>query len=118
MTEQATFHVRDADGVPAIEIRGEVDISNCDQFRSFLKTAGGQASPAIVVSLENVLYLDSHALAALVDFSKRLATNRRRLVLVAGRQTPAGKILGISNLGLAIPVCDSVDEALTKARNG
>ena len=111
MNEQATFRRRDERGTAIVVASGEIDIANIDQFKSFVSDAARDANGAMVISLESVSYLDSHTIAALVDFDKRLRTNRRRLIVVAPAQTSAGRILRIARLELVIRVCESLDDA-------
>lgn len=116
MNEQATFRRRDDDGVVVVSASGEIDIANIDQFKSYVSTAAREVDGAIVISLEAVSYLDSHTLAALVEFDKRLRTNRRRLVVVAPSGTSAGRILRIAGLEFAVRVCESLDDAFANLR--
>lgn len=116
MNEQATFRHRGENGIVVVTASGEIDIANIDQFRSYVSTAARDAGSAIVISLESVSYLDSHTLAALVEFDKRLRTNRRRLVVVAPAGTSAGRILRIAGLELVVRVCESLDDALVSLR--
>lgn len=112
MNEQATFRRRDDRGTAIVVASGEIDIANIDQFKSFVSDAARDANGAMVISLEGVSYLDSHTIAALVEFDKRLRTNRRRLIVVAPTKTSAGRILRIASLELVVPICESIDDAL------
>ncbi|MBV8280889.1 MAG: STAS domain-containing protein [Candidatus Eremiobacteraeota bacterium] len=116
MTEQATFKLREVEGIPVVDVHGEIDISNIEQFKESLRTASSGEAPALIVKLEHVTYLDSHAIAALVVHGKRLHTIRRRPYVVAGPKSAAGKILGISNVNLAIPLCESIEDAVSRER--
>ena len=111
MTDQATFRLREFNGVPVIEVTGELDIANIDDFRAFVRDATLADGVSVIVSFERVSYFDSHALEALVEFSKRLHTNRRQLRIVARRESPAGRLLRTSNLDLALRLFETVDEA-------
>lgn len=112
MTDQAQFLLQVANGVPVLAISGEIDIANIDQFKASAADAARDDSERIIVSLEKVTYLDSHTLEALVDLGKRLRTNRRRLLVVAPKSSPAGRILRTTGLELAIALFESVDDAL------
>jgi len=111
VNEQATFRRRDERGTAIVVASGEIDIANIDQFKSFVSDAARDANGAMVISLESVSYLDSHTIAAPVDFDKRLRTNRRRLIVVAPAQTSAGRMWRIASLELVIRVCESLDDA-------
>ena len=112
MTDQAQFQLQAVDGIPLLAISGEIDIANIDQFKSFASNAARDDSERIIVSLEKVTYLDSHTLEALVDLGKRLRTNRRRLLVVAPKSTPSGRILRTTGIELAIALFETVDDAL------
>jgi anti-anti-sigma factor len=116
MTEQARFQQRESDGVQIVEASGEIDISNYEQLRQLLKDVSAKSTGAVVVALNDVTYLDSHTLQVLTDASRRLATNRRRLLVVSPHNTAAGRILRIANLNLAVPIFESMEEALISLR--
>ncbi|MBV8171707.1 MAG: STAS domain-containing protein [Candidatus Eremiobacteraeota bacterium] len=116
MTDHATFTLREERNALVVDIHGELDISNHEQFRSFLRSGAGTSTAPMIVNLDGVGYLDSHAIAALAELSKRLSTNRRRLFIVARKEGPIGRILNTSNLGLAIPMCESLEDALLRTR--
>jgi anti-anti-sigma factor len=111
VNEQATFQRHDERGIVVVKVAGEIDIANIDQFTSFVLDAARDANGAVVISLEGISYLDSHTVAALAEFDKRLRTNRRRLVVVAPATTSAGRILRIASLELIVRVCDSLEDA-------
>ena len=112
LTDQAQFRLQAAEGTPILAISGEIDIANIEQFKSFAADAARDDSERIIVSLEKVTYLDSHTLEALVDLGKRLRTNRRRLLVVAPKNTPSGRILRTTGLDLAIALFETVDDAM------
>ncbi|MDQ6823870.1 MAG: STAS domain-containing protein [Candidatus Eremiobacteraeota bacterium] len=111
MTDQATYQFRESNGIPVIEVTGELDVANIDDFRAFVRDATLPDGFSVIVSFERVSYFDSHALEALVEFSKRLHTNRRQLLVVAARESPPGRILRTANMDLALPLYESVEEA-------
>lgn len=111
MTEQASFRLREYKGVPVIELAGEIDLTNADTLKTFIEDARLSDAQSLIVSLEKVSYFDSHMVGALADLSKRFGTNRRRLRIVAPRESPGGRILRTANLDLAIPLFETVEEA-------
>lgn len=112
MTDQAQFLLQVVNGTPVLAISGEIDIANVDQFRSSATDAARDDSERVIISLEKVRYLDSHALEAVVDLSKRLRTNRRRLLVVAPKSSPAGRIMRTTGIELAVALYETVDDAL------
>lgn len=112
MTDQASFRLETADGLPLVLVSGEIDLANVAQFKSFVRDAAGNSTGPLLVSLSAISYLDSHMLEALVDLAKRLRTNRRRLLVTAPRDSAAGHILRLTGIELAIEVFESDEEAL------
>jgi len=115
MSEQAVFQSYAVSGAVVFEARGEVDISNAPDFRTALEQAGSTDLPTLVVSLSGISYFDSQSLEILVDFSKRLTVNRRRLVLVAPKDSSPRTLLDLSGISTLIGVFESVDEAVRAA---
>ena len=112
MTDQATFRLRAHKGIPVIEVTGELDISNIEEFRSFLREALLPDSKAVIFDLEHISYFDSHGLQAIVELSQRLNTMRRQLLVVSRRETPPGKLLRSAHLDLALKLFETIDEAV------
>jgi len=111
MTDQATFQLHEHEDVPVIEVSGELDVANIDDFRAFIRDATLPDGFSLILTFEHVSYLDSHALEALVEINKRLQTNRRQLRVVAPRESPTGRLLRTSGLDLALQLFETVDEA-------
>lgn len=112
MTSQAVYQLLPAKGAVVVAVSGEIDLANIDQFRAFVADAAKGDNGPLIVSLEKVEYLDSHTLEALVDISKRLSTNRRRLLVVAPAASPAGRILRTAGIDLAIAIFETHDDAM------
>ena len=112
MTDQAQFQLQALNGIPVLTVAGEIDIANINDFRSAVGEAARDDSERLIVSLEKVRYLDSHTLEALVDLGKRLRTNRRRLLVVAPKNSPSGRILRTTGIELAIALFETVDDAM------
>ena len=112
MTDQAHFQLQVVNTTPVLAVSGEIDIANIDEFKSYTANAARDDNDRLILSLEKVTYLDSHTLEALVDLGKRLRTNRRRLLVVAPKSSPSGRILRTTGLEVAIALFETVDDAL------
>jgi anti-anti-sigma factor len=112
MTDQARIQVSVRNGVAIVEVHGEIDILNAPDLRSALQDAARKSSAAVIISLEHTAYFDSQTLEILVDFSKRLALNRRPAALVAPLDTGARRLLDIAGIENAVPLYASVEEAV------
>ena len=90
----------------------ELDVATVDAFREQL-TAAMQANGArLVIDLSEVGFIDSTALAAILDVNERLRREQRRLAIVAPRGTAAAVLLTLSGLRSALAVYDSRSTAL------
>ena len=112
MTDQAHFQLQVVDDTPVLVVSGEIDIANIDEFKAYAADAAHNDTERLILSLEKVTYLDSHTLEALVDLSKRLRTNRRRLLVVAPKSSPSGRIMRTTGIELAVALFETVDDAL------
>ena len=112
MTDQAHFTTRTQAGVLILDVVGEVDILNAGDLRSAMSDAASRDGGPFVLTLDKLGYFDSQTLEILVDFWKRLNLARRMMVIVAGRATPARRLLDVSAIASVIPTLDTLDEAL------
>ena len=78
------------DGYRVIIAAGEIDISNAGEFRSALQRAAPAGSDALIISLAGITYLDSNALAVLIEVNRRFDVSRRRSTSCAHRIARAG----------------------------
>lgn len=116
MTNPTDFVRMDQDGIPVLEVRGEIDIVNAADLRKAMQDAVAVDSRAFVISLEHSTYFDSQTLEILVDFSKRLLLSRRRMALVAAAGSPTRRLLDISGISAAIPTYDGIADAVAAIR--
>ena len=114
MTDQARFTSRTQAGVLILDVVGELDILNAGDLRSAMSDAATQNSGPFVLTLDKLSYFDSQTLEILVEFWKRLSLARRMMVIVAGRATPARRLLDVSAISSVITTLDTVDEALAE----
>lgn len=70
-----------AQGVPIIQLRGEVDLHTCPELRTTLQELMDEGKHWIVLNLAEVPYLDSAALGVLVDTQRRLKERSGELLL-------------------------------------
>jgi anti-anti-sigma factor len=110
--QDGRFEVRHLDGVPVIDVSGDVDITNARDLEDTLERAARSDKRAVVVSLAGAAFLDSKAIQTLFRFGQRLANNRQRLLLVVARDWPPGRVIDITGLAEAFPVFESAADAL------
>ncbi|HEY3248656.1 MAG TPA: STAS domain-containing protein [bacterium] len=117
MSEAGAFRFRRDREVPVLEIVGEVDIANAQEFETALDTAVN-AAPAVIVSLEDTSYFDSKGIHVLLTFAGRLMRSGQRLAIVARPGTAPRRLLEIAGVLTVVPTFASVDEAVAATITG
>jgi anti-sigma B factor antagonist len=97
---------------PVIRIRGEIDLSNTASIRAQLIDAIPHAAPGLVLDLTETSYLDSSGVRLLFDLAERLQARRQRLALVVTQKALVRRVLVLTKLDDAVPLHESIDEAL------
>lgn len=103
------------DGVPVVQLKGEIDLHTCPQLRTALQDLMAAGKYRIVLDLEQVPYLDSAALGVLVDAVRRARENGGGIHLV--QVTPfVQRAFEITRLIKIFQVHDSVEAAQAAAQ--
>jgi anti-sigma B factor antagonist len=97
-----------------IRLAGELDLYNAEEVSAALGQASGEAPERLVIDLAEVTFVDSTALAALVEAKKEVRPATQFLLAAPG--TDVRRALEVSGLGQHFDVRDSVDEALAAQR--
>lgn len=109
---QGGFTSTFVEGIPLVEVRGDLDLTNVRELERVLERAARTDRHGVIVSLAGTAYFDSKGVHALLRFAERLATTRQRLMVVAPRGESARRILEIAGVVELMPVYESVQEAL------
>ena len=117
MTDQATFVTHRRSGVPVLEAHGEFDIGNVGDLSEAIRAAH-EGADTLVVSLAGVSYLDSSAIGVLIKAARAASTQRRKMLVIAPRNSAAGKLLRIAAVDQITPVFETVDDALASLGRG
>ena len=112
MTAPATFAVQNCDGYRLIVATGEIDIGNAGDFKLALQDAAPAGMEALIVSLADVTYLDSNALAVLIEATRRFAVSRRQLCVVCPPESLCAKLVRIAGIHNVLPMFDALDAAI------
>ena len=97
---------------PIASIRGEIDLHFSPELRTeILDLLNRQKPRRLVVDLSLVPYIDSSALAVLVEALKRILKVGGKVCLV-GLQPRVKGLLEIARLSSIFTICVSVEEAL------
>ncbi len=93
----ATLHVEREDGVAAVTVRGEIDLSNADELeRRIDEVTEGMRS--VTVDLRAVSYMDSRGVRLVHQLSRRLATTGTQLKVLAPDSSFAAGVLRLTGL--------------------
>ena len=110
MGEALTIKVRHEPGYAILTAAGEIDISTVPLLRErlFELAAGGRP---LVADLDQVSFMDSSGLAALVGTAKRAAAHGGSLQVSCARPT-IRRLFRLTGLDSRIPLASTLDEAL------
>lgn len=100
----------DHNGVPVIEIHGEVDLSNGEEIESALAEALANRHGQYYIDLSNTTYLDSSGIRMLFGIASRLQARREQLHLIVPKETLVHRVLELTDLSALIPVLSSRSE--------
>jgi len=102
---------RDGDAV-VMSVSGEIDLHNSPELRTeLLDLLNRQRPRRLIVDLSKVPYIDSSALAVLVEALKRMLKVGGKVCLVALQPRVKG-LLEIARLASIFVICDTVPDAL------
>jgi anti-anti-sigma factor len=110
MGEALTIEVRDEQGYAIVAAVGEIDMSTVTRLRERLFELAVSGRP-LVVDLEQVSFLDSSGLAALIGAAKRAAAHGGSLYAVCDRPK-IRQLFALTGLDCRIPLARTLDEAL------
>jgi anti-anti-sigma factor len=92
---------------------GDIDASNASTIGDSLAACLGPDADSLVLDLTTIGYLDSAGLDMLFRVSERLRQRRATLRLVVPAGSQLARLAAIVGLPEAIPVHDTVEEALS-----
>jgi len=87
----------DHHGTPVVRVRGELDLSTCEQVDSALSQAEATNPPTLVLDLGGVSFMDSTGVRTLLQADSRARRDGRRLLLI-GPPEPAARVLRVTLL--------------------
>lgn len=110
MSDPLTIKVRHEQDYVIVTAAGEIDISTVSRMRECLFDLAASGRP-LVADLDQVSFIDSTGLAALVGTAKRATACGGRLYLVCSRPK-IRQLFSLTGLDCQIPLTDTLDEAL------
>lgn len=110
MGDPLTIEVRREQNYVIVTAAGEIDISTVARIRECLFDLAASGRP-LVADLDQVSFIDSTGLAALVGTAKRATACGGSLYVVCGRPK-IRQLFSITGLDCRIPLASTLDEAL------
>jgi len=110
MDDPLTIDVRYEQDYVVVTAAGEIDISTVSRIRECLFDLAASGRP-LVADLDQVRFIDSVGLDALVGTAKRAAACGGSLYVVSSRPK-IRQLFGITGLDCRIPLASTLDEAL------
>jgi anti-sigma B factor antagonist len=110
MGEALTIRVRREQGYEIVAVAGEVDIATVTRLRERLFELAASGRP-LVVDLDQVRFIDSAGLAALVGAARRAAAHGASLQAVCARPQTR-QLFRLTGLDSQVPLARTLDRAL------
>lgn len=111
MEMDLTINVRNESKVPVIDLTGELDAYTSARFREAMIDLIERGAVSIVVSMNEVEYIDSSGLGALVGGLKR-ASERSGKIAIVCNNPQVKKVFEITGLERVFPLYRGEDEAI------
>ncbi len=108
--------LRHLDGIPVLDVVGEIDIYTTPQFKEAVSAAIDENKPAIIINMTQVTYMDSSGFGTLLSATKRLRPLDGALYLT-GCNDSIQRMLQITRLNTIFGVYATEDEALAAAES-
>lgn len=115
-TMRIETRLRHSDGIPVLDVVGEIDIYTTPQFKEAVSAAIDENKPAIVINMTQVTYMDSSGFGTLLSATKRLRPLDGALYL-SGCNESIQRMLQITRLNTIFGVYATEDEALAAAKS-
>lgn len=103
-------YVSELQGVPLLEVSGEVDLGTLPQLQRALERALNRNGNQIILDLRKVSFIDSSGVGALISAKKTLLSKRGELHLICGDDHIRRK-LGIMRLANIMKLHSTPEEA-------
>ena len=107
--------LRHRDGVPVLDVIGEIDIYTTPTFKEAVSTAIDEGKSSIVINMTQVTYMDSSGFGTLLSATKRLRPVDGALYLT-GCNEAITRMLQITRLNTIFGIFATEEEALTAAQ--
>jgi anti-sigma B factor antagonist len=106
--------LRQHDGIPVLDVTGEIDIYTTPQFKEAVSAAIDEGKSSIVINMLNVTYMDSSGFGTLLSATKRLRPVEGALYL-SGCNAAITRMLQITRLNTIFGIFATEEEAVAAA---
>ena len=103
------------DNVLVATIHGRIDSATVSEFQHLLETAISDEDSAVIIDLENLNYINSAGLRAVLVIAKNLWKRDAKLALYS-LQSSIQEVFSIAGFDKIIQICGSKTEALDTTR--
>lgn len=107
--------LRHRDGVPVLDVMGEIDIYTTPQFKDAVSAAIDEGKPGIIINMSQVTYMDSSGFGTLLSATKRLRPVSGALFL-SGCNDAITRMLQITRLNTIFGIYLTEDDAVAAAK--
>ncbi len=118
MSELASVTLEDDEEVVVARVSGEIDLSNASAVGERLADAVPNQALGLVIDLSATTYLDSSGVSLLFDFAGRLRRRQQQLRLAVPEDAPLRRVLRIVDAASAVPITETVEDAVAQIRSG
>jgi anti-sigma B factor antagonist len=116
MAELASVMVETREDVQVVRLAGEVDISNAGRLETDIAAIVPNDVAGLVLDLSDTGYLDSAGIRMLFELHGRLSDRRQRLAAVVPEDSLIRGSLLVTEVGQAVVLCQTLDEAIDAVR--
>lgn len=95
-------------GSPAIQLSGEIDISNASHLARALTGSVSNLDHELILDLTEVTYVDSAGIKVMFELARRLDDHQQRLILVVPEGSGVRRSLTLGGLLHAVEVLESL----------
>jgi anti-sigma B factor antagonist len=118
MTDLAKVVVERHAEIQVVRIAGEVDISNAGTLEEHISDAVPNDAAGLVIDLSDTGFLDSAGIRMLFELGQRLGGRRQEVAVVVPADSLIRHSLVITEVAQALPMHDTLDDALDALRRG
>ncbi len=93
-----------------LHVAGEIDLSNVESLRRWMREAVGGDEPLVVVDMTRVAFIDGRGVNLLAETARSLRTTGREFAVVTPERGMIAHLLEITGLDKTVPTRSAVDD--------